>query len=337
MTNPILVEATRGAFIESRHRGAVAVADPDGRLVFSIGDVDAPVFPRSAVKALQALPLIEGGGADLYGLTQEELALACASHSGEPIHVETATRMLAKCGRDQDALECGAHWPLGVEAAQHLAASGAKPSPLHNNCSGKHSGFICASCAAGVDPQGYVRPDHAVQHAIKRTLEDVAGVPLEDGAAAIDGCAIPTYPFPLHALARAFARFGSGSGLEATRGRAAARLRAACAAHPHLVGGTGRYDTMIMTALGARAFVKSGAEGVHCAALPEIGLGLAVKCEDGAGRAAEVVIATLIARFLSLNAEEEKVVSSRRSPAIRNWNGVEVGTIRASAFLSDNR
>jgi L-asparaginase II len=333
MTNPILVEAIRGAVVESVHRGAVAVCDPDGRLVVSIGEVERPVFPRSAIKAFQALPLIEGGGADRYGLTAQELALACASHSGAPIHVETAKGLLAKCGRDESALECGAHWPLGAEAARALAVSGARPSALHNNCSGKHSGFICASCAAGIDPKGYVRPDHAFQRAVKATLEEMTGVALEDGAAAIDGCAIPTYPIPLQALAAGFARFGAGAGLDGARARATARLRDACAAHPDLVAGTDRFDTIVMTALGARAFVKSGAEGVHCAALPELGLGVAIKCDDGAGRAAEVVMATLIARFLALNGEEERALAERRAPTLSNWNGVTVGALRASAAL----
>src|SRR5579863_6961979 len=324
MDNPILVEATRGGRVESRHRGAVAVSDPDGQLVLALGDVEAAVFPRSAVKALQALPLIESGAADRFKLADGEIALACASHSGEPLHIETARAMLAKYGRDSGALECGVHWPLDVDAARALAASGATANALHNNCSGKHAGFICVACAAGIEPNGYVTRDHFVQRQVKAALEDLTATTLDDAAAGIDGCAIPSYAIPLRNLARGFARFGTGLGLGPKRAEAAARLRAACAAHPHLVAGTGRFDTLVMTTLGARAFVKGGAEGVYCGALPDLGLGIAIKCDDGAGRAAEVVMAALIARFLPLSDAERAALAPRIEPVIRNWNGEPV-------------
>ena len=330
MENPVLVEVTRGGRIESRHRGAVAVSDPDGRLVLALGDVDAAVFPRSAVKALQALPLIESGAADKYKLSEAEIALACASHSGEPIHVETARTALAKCGRDAGALECGVHWPLDPDAARALAASGAAASALHNNCSGKHAGFICVACAAGIDQRGYVKPRHLVQREVTAALEGATATKLDETSAGVDGCAIPAYALPLRSLARGFARFGTGVGLGPKRAAASARLRAACAAHPHLVAGTGRFDTLVMTALGARAFVKGGAEGVHCAALSDLGFGVAIKCDDGAGRAAEVVMAALIARFLPLSDREHALLDARLNPPIRNWNGERVGGLAAA-------
>src|SRR5579862_6074320 len=149
MNNPILVEVLRGSLVESRHRGAVAVADADGGTLLALGDVTTPIFPRSAVKALQALPLVETGAADAFGFGDEELALACASHSGEPGHVTGVTRMLAKAGLDATALRCGAHWPMAQPATAALARSG-EPTALHNNCSGKHAGFICDACAIGV-------------------------------------------------------------------------------------------------------------------------------------------------------------------------------------------
>jgi L-asparaginase II len=330
MTNPVLVEATRGSLVESRHRGSVAVSDPDGKLLLSLGDVDAAVFPRSAVKALQALPLIESGAADKYGLTDAEIALACSSHSGAPIHVETASGMLAKAGRDSADLECGVHWPLDADAARALAASGGAASALHNNCSGKHAGFICLSCSAGVDPKTYVKRDHFVQRQVREALGEMTSTNLEDADWGVDGCAIPTYAVPLRALAHGFARFGSGVGLDATRAAAAKRLRAACAAHPDLVAGAGRFDTLLMEALGARAFVKTGAEGVYCGALPELGLGVAIKCDDGAGRAAEVAMAAVIAKFLPLDEAQRSKLTARLSPVIRNWNGEKVGTLRAA-------
>ena len=299
MDNPAVVEVCRGSSVESVHRGAGAVVDADGRIVFAFGDVERPVFPRSAVKALQALPLIESGAADACGLGEEAVALGCASHSGEPAHLALASAMLASAGADVSTLACGAHWPLGPEAARALARSGGAPTALHNNCSGKHAGFICVACAFGVDPAGYERPEHRVQREVKAAIEDVVGERLDEARRGIDGCSIPTYPVPLFALARGFARFGTGQGLGPVRAAAARRIRAAVAAHPFIVAGTGRFDTEAMTRLGARAFTKSGAEGVFCAALPELGLGLAVKADDGAGRAAEVMIAALIAKFLA--------------------------------------
>ena len=320
--NPILVEVTRGGRVESTHRGAVAVCDAKGGVVFAAGDIDAAVFPRSAVKAFQALPLIESGAADRVGLTAAEIALACASHGGEGEHTATARSMLAKAGRDEACLECGAHWPYDTAATQRLVRAGETPSALHNNCSGKHSGFICLACASGDDPAGYVRPDHPTMQRVTQALAAMTGVSLDARNRATDGCSIPTYAIPLRALALGFARFGVADG-------AAARIRAAVAAHPFMVGGTGRFDTVLMQALGARAFVKSGAEGVHCAALPELGLGIAVKCEDGAARAGDRACAILIDRLLGGGVPERLV-----RPELRNWNDIAVGAIRPADTLA---
>jgi L-asparaginase II len=332
--DPVIVEVTRGDTVESRHRGAIAVCDADGRVVFALSDVDAAVYPRSAVKALQALPLIESGAADRYGLTPAEIALACASHSGEAAHIAAALGMLEKCGRSGQDLECGVHWPSSVEAARALAAAGVRPSALHNNCSGKHAGFICVSCAEGRDPSGYVKPDHVVQREVKAAIEAMADVRLDPESRAIDGCAIPTYAVPLKALAQAFARFGAGTGLAPSRAAAAKRIRQAVAAHPAFVAGTGRFDTAAMTALRERAFVKTGAEGVYCAAFPELGLGVAIKCNDGATRAAEVAMAAIIDRFLPLNETERAALGPLLEPTLRNWNGEIVGRVRAAPALA---
>ena len=329
----MLVDVTRGDRVESRHVGAVAVVDAAGSIAFQAGDIDAPVFPRSAVKALQALPLIESGAADQFGLTEAEIALACASHSGEPVHVATAASVLAKAGQDPGCLECGTQWPVGEQAARDLAASGQKPSALHNNCSGKHAGFVCVACAMGVEPAGYVRPEHPVMREVTAALAAMASTALDETNRATDGCSIPTYAMPLRALARAFARLGTGDGMQPVRAAALKRLRAAVAAHPHLVAGTGRFDTQLMQALGARVFVKSGAEGVHCGALPELGLGFAVKCDDGAGRAAQVVAAALVARFLGPTGEVEMAERLAR-PALVNWNGITVGGLRPAGPLA---
>ena len=333
MSHPVLAELWRGDLVESFHRGSFAVLDADGAVVRQAGDIERPVYPRSAVKGLQALPLIETGAADRYGLSAAELALACASHSGEPRHVEAAASMLAKAGRDLACLECGTHWPSNEQAARGLAAEGRTPSALHNNCSGKHAGFICVACATDTNPKGYVRPEHAIQRRIKGIFEEMMGVRLADEARGVDGCSIPTYATPLSALARAFARFGTGVGLSAERAAAAQRLREAVAAEPFMVAGTGRFDAIVMQALRRKAFTKTGAEGVYCATLPDEGLGIAIKCDDGAGRAAEAVMAATILTHARLSDEERKVVAAYTDKPIVNWNGIETGRLRVKAGL----
>lgn len=333
MSNPILVEVLRGALVESRHRGAVAIVDADGTTVLAVGDVTAPVFPRSAVKSLQALPLIESGAADRYGFGDEELALACSSHSGEEAHVAVVGRMLAAAGLDPSALACGAHWPMNQAAAFALARSGGAPSALHNNCSGKHAGFLCVACARGIDPEGYWRPDHPVQQAVHSVLEDMTGADLSADRRAIDGCSVPTWAIPLNRLAHAFAKFGCGHGFGRERAAAAARLRAACAQKPWHVAGTGRFCTEIMRLYGVRVFVKTGAEGMYCGALPEQGFGIAIKCDDGGGRAAEAIMATIIARYLPLGPVERAALANFEHPTLRNWNGFVVGALRVTEAL----
>jgi L-asparaginase II len=335
MANPVLIEVVRGEVVESRHRGAVAVVDAEGSCILALGDVVRPVYPRSAIKALQALPLVEAGGPELLGLADEELALACSSHGGGPQHVAAAERMLARAGLDAGALECGAHWPLHHPSAFALARSGLAPSQFHNNCSGKHAGFLCLARMMKVDTRGYISPTHPVQREVKAVLQGIMGAPLDD--CAVDGCSVPTWAVPLEKLAFASARFATGRGLALLRARAAARLRAACAAAPWYVAGSNRFCTAVMERFGTRIFVKTGAEGMVCAALPEQGLGLAAKIDDGAGRAAEAVMATLLARFSPSDAEGRGFLESWMRPPLRNWNGIVVGLLRPTEALRTSR
>ncbi len=334
MGNPVIVEVLRGARVESSHRGAGAVVDVAGRTVFAFGDIERPVYPRSAVKAFQALPLIESGAADKLNLGDAEIALACASHSGEPAHVATASGMLTKAGRDAGALECGVHWPLGEGAAWALAGSGAEPTALHNNCSGKHAGFLCVACALGLEPAGYVAPDHPVQREVAAALADVTSARLDETTRGVDGCSIPAYAIPLGLLAFGFARFGTGQGLGPVRARAAARIREAVAARPDMVAGRGRFDTEVMAALGQGAFTKTGAEGVYCAALPQLGLGLAVKIDDGAARAAQAAMAALLLRFGGWPDLGCEILTRFASARLTNWEGLETGFVRTAGPLA---
>jgi L-asparaginase II len=296
--------------------------------------VETPVFPRSAIKALQALVLVEGGGAERFRLGDEELALACASHGGEPAHVAGVERMLRAAGLEASALACGTHWPLHQPSSQALARSGGAASALHNNCSGKHTGFLCAACAMRAETSGYVEAIHPVQREVKAVLESLSGAPIPDERRAIDGCSVPTWAMPLAGLARAFACFATGRGMSPGRAAAAQRLRAACAAKPWFVAGTGRFDTELMQHFGARVFVKGGAEGVHCGALPDLGYGIAVKCADGHGRAAEVMMATTIARLLRPEDGDRGLLDRLVRPEMRNWRGVTVGRMGPTSALT---
>lgn len=334
--NPVLVQALRGGIVESQHRGALAVLDADGGVHTALGDIERPIFPRSAVKVLQALPLVASGAAERYGLTDAELALACASHGGEPVHAATAAGMLAKAGVDAMALECGTHWPYHDPSIKALAARGQAPSALHNNCSGKHSGFVCLGCLMaaerGADARaflrGYVAPEHPVMREVTAALQSATGYNLANTARGTDGCSIPTYAVPLRHLAHAFARVASGVGLPPEHARAARRLREAVAAAPFMVAGSGRFDTRVMEALGPRVFCKVGAEGVHCAAIPELGLGVAIKMDDGNNaRAVEVVMAATLAALLPLRGTEAAVLGELADVPMRNWNGIEVGRL----------
>ncbi len=342
MTHPDLVHALRGGTVESFHRGALAIVDAEGGVRLALGDIARPVFPRSACKLLQALPLVASGAAEAFGLNDEELALACASHNGEARHAALAAGMLAKAGLDETALECGTHWPRYEEAQRALAREGREPGPLHNNCSGKHAGFVCVGClmarAQGRDPRdfvrGYVQPDHPVMREVSAALQASTGFDLAQAPRGTDGCSIPTFGIPLQALALAFARVGTGHGLSADHARAARRLRQAVAAAPFSVAGTGRFDTRVMQRFGERVCCKVGAEGVYCASLPAQGLGIAIKMDDGnTARAAEVVMAAVIEALLPLDEAERAFMQGFSTLPLKNCNGLEIGALQASPTL----
>jgi L-asparaginase II len=330
LSNPILVEVVRGKLVESHHRGAVSVVGANGSSVISLGDVGAAVFPRSAIKVLQAIPLIESGTADAYGYGDKELALACSSHGGEARHVAVARAMLERAGLNGEALECGAHPPAEEEAARELIRTGKRPVALHNNCSGKHSGMLATARHLGEEHAGYVRPDHPVQRRVASVIGKLTDAEPTPDICAIDGCSVPTWALPLQAWARAFARLASGRGASAAHLEAGARLLNAAMAEPAMVAGEKRFCTEVMEAMGPVAFVKTGAEGVFCAAVPKLGYGIALKIDDGGTRASESTMAALLARLLP-----EKAAALEpwlRKPMI-NVAGLTVGEVRASGDL----
>lgn len=331
MDNPVLVEVLRGNAVESRHRGAIAIVDASGRKVAGLGDTARPVFPRSAVKALQALPLVESGAADALDLEPAELALACASHNGEEVHVNAARVMLLKAGLEEDALECGNQWPSRMQDVAAIHRADATPCPLHNNCSGKHAGFLGLARTLGAPTRGYVEPDHPVQIEVRAAIEEMAGVSLKDMARGTDGCSIPTYAMPLEAAALAFARLGTGEGLSPLRAEAVERLYNACVDNAFMVAGSERFCTEVMRTFRGRVFVKTGAEGVFTCSIPEKGIGIALKCEDGATRAAETMMAAVIDALIDKDEDETAGLAPWLAPRLTNWTGRHVGDIRAAS------
>jgi len=334
MQNPVLVEVTRGEMVESRHRGMAVVVDGDGSVVMSLGEVETPVFPRSAVKSMQALPLVETGAADRYGLGEKELALTCSSHSGEPGHMQLAGEIAGRAGLGEADFECGCHWSFETKVLIDQVRAGDKPDQLGNNCSGKHAGFLCLACHAGVDHHGYVEYDHFVQASIRDVMADLTGTEHGHDNCGIDGCSIPTYAAPLKNIAHGFARMASGTGLGPERAKAAKRLMSACMAEPWFVAGTGRACTELMSVAPGRIFAKTGAEGVFCATLPEKGYGIALKCEDGSTRGAEAMIGGVLAKLFADDEEVSAKLTDWSNKSLRNWKGTEVGRIRPAGQLA---
>ncbi len=327
--NPVLAETIRGNWVENRHRGAYAVVDADGRIIASEGDIERPVFPRSAIKSMQALPIFARHADERFHHTEEELALACASHHGEDVHVATANGLLTRMGLSAADLECGAHMPTNAAAREALRAAGGEPSALHNNCSGKHSGMLSVALAMGVPTAGYVGREHAVQKAVRGAVEAVIGESLTEGKCGTDGCSIPTFAAPLRAFAFGFARMATGKGLSAELGTAAQRLFDAATSHPHLVAGTGHADTLLMAAFRGRLMQKVGAEGVQCGAIRDKGWGYALKCDDGNIAASQAMLAGMLLKLAEPDAEQKALLETLAHQPIRSVRGAEVGELRA--------
>lgn len=337
-----IVEVSRGTdkikHVESRHLIDIVVADSAGNIVRNYGDINRMVFPRSSIKALQALPLVESGAADAFGFEVKHLAMACASHNGEEFHVNETNNMLQMAGLNHTCLECGAHFPERFIDREQLIKSGNLATASHNSCSGKHAGFLAFAAHEKIEIKNYVTFDHEVQKHIARTLAEVTDAKHGDDNFGIDGCSIPTYEIPLANLAKAYAKLSVGEDKGVKRAKAMLRLRDACMAHPKMVAGTGRLDTELMNALKGRVFSKMGAEGVHTLAFPELGFGAALKCHDGTVRAAEVACVALVESILKespqkLSANEASALKRLKNPVLKNWNKIVVGDIKMAHEL----
>lgn len=337
-----LVEVRRGSITESRHRGHVVAIEPDGNIVAALGAPYNVTFLRSSAKPLQALPLLTSGAAERFGFTDEEVALACASHNGEPIHTRVAASMLKKLGLGPEALHCGVHEPFSPEAAGVLRAHNELPNALHNNCSGKHAGMLAVALQLGAPIENYEAPENPVQIAIARAVAQFTDVPLEDMAVGVDGCAAPIFGVSVRAMALAYARLVSvpASFDKATRD-ACERIARVMTAHPELIGGTSeRLDTEIMRAAPGRIVSKVGAEGVYTAGIRPCerwpnGLGLALKIEDGDDkRARPTVVIESLRQLGVLHDESLEAVSRYAFFPVQNHRKDVVGEIRASFELS---
>lgn len=321
-TNPVLVEVVRGDAVESEHRGRLVVMTAAGEALCSLGDVSTPTYPRSAIKAFQALPMVASGAHQAFALDDEELALCCASHNGERAHTAVADRFLGKLGLRSSDFECGLQWPSHQPALVELAWHHAMPDGRHNNCSGKHLGMLALALHRGWPTEGYVGIDHPVQQAIRHCIEQCCDVDLAAAPLSPDGCTAPTWAMPLHRLALGFARFAEPATLPEPYRDGARLLYRAATQQPFMVGGSDRFCTEAMQALGDRAFLKIGAEGVYIAALPALKLGVALKLDSGSAAAAEVAMAALLMQ-LGMALPEHL-----QRPPIRNRNGLVTGQWR---------
>ena len=326
MTQPIpMVEIWRGDLLESQHLGHAVVCDSSGNVVEAWGDDEKVIYPRSSCKMLQALPLIESGAADAYGLTPEQLALSCASHKGAAIHTDRVQVWLDTLGLQFSDFRCGPQKPSDKDAHEALIRAGKQPCQIHNNCSGKHSGFLTLNKHLGAG-QDYVEVDHPVQRAARAAFEEMTGETAE--CYGIDGCSAPNFSTTVSGLARAMARMAKPTGSDA-RAKASTRLVDAMRAHPDLVAGEGRACTELMRAMDGKVAIKTGAEAVFVAILPEQGLGMALKIVDGGTRAAEAAIAGLLVMYGALDANHPMAKKRLHGP-ITNWNGLITGHMRLS-------
>ncbi|MBI3507064.1 MAG: asparaginase [Proteobacteria bacterium] len=328
MSEPLIVEVTRGSMVESRHRAIVAVVMADGTPVESHGDVALPVFARSAIKPIQSLGLIESGAADAFGCSGAEIAISSASHGGEPMHTKTVAAWLNRMGMDVGDLECGAHLPTHAPSANALIRAFEEPDATHNNCSGKHTGMLAVCRHMGWPTKGYIDPAHPLQKRIVKTYEEMLGLSLADAPTGLDGCSLPQIATPVRSLALGIARIGKPDGLPAARAAACTRMGKAIRENPFMLAGTGRFCTRALIAARGHVILKTGAEGVYMAAIPAKGIGIALKVEDGNGRGAEVAMARFLERFGGFADTPREEIDALLNPKITNAAGRTVGDIR---------
>ena len=338
------MEVRRGSITESRHRGHIVAIDVDERIVAQLGSPETITYLRSSAKPFQAIPLITSGAADRFHFNAKEIAIACGSHNGDPIHIETVKGMLSKIGLDASALKCGAHEPYSSEAARRLRERGEEPTALHNNCSGKHAGMLALALHLGASVETYDQADNEVQQQIASSISQFSGVPVEDIAIGIDGCGVPVHAMPVKAMATMYARLVMPPDNFDQRTRAACeQITTAMMAYREMIGGeTESLDTALMRAAPARLIAKAGAEGLFTAGIMPCeeyprGLGLALKIEDGdKGSRARRPAAVETLRQLGLLSETAlNALSPYAKSYLRNHRGERVGEVVAAFELPE--
>ena len=331
--NPVFVELTRADFVESRHRGACAVVDSTGTVVHAWGDIKALVYPRSALKPLQVLPLIESGAADHSGVSDEEIELACASHNSEPFHITRVTAWLKRIGLSVDDLECGVCESISLDVTKAMSQSGEVFSRVHNNCSGKHAGFLATALHLGEPTKNYIQPEHPVQSRVTRTIEDMTGTSLTTAPRGSDGCGIPVYALPLQAIATGMARMMADD-LGEVRTKSTQRVLSAMASCPHCIAGHKRFDTRVIETTKGDVLVKGGAEGVHIAMIPALKLGIALKIDDGTIRASELAMGCVLDGLGFLSPEARQALADLIETPIHTTIGDKAGVMRKGPGLT---
>ena len=326
--NPVVCRVMRDGHVESVHRGAWCLVDSSGQVLEGAGSLEAPYWARSAIKSFQALPLFETGAAERFGYAEDEVALALASHSGEPCHTERVGSLLERLGLPVGALACGVHPPNDSATRFALRQGGERATELHNNCSGKHAGFLALALHLGVDPADYLDPESASQLAVRAAIAEISGTPLERLRPGIDGCSAPTYRLSLRDLATGFARVTNPDGLGAERAGWFRRMTAAAGRYPELVAGNRkRIDTDLLRASGGRLFAKIGAEAVHAIGVVGGDRALALKIDDGGLRGLHCLALGLLEAFDLASAAELEALAAWSEPLLRNHAGLVVGRI----------
>jgi len=330
--NPVLTRVWRGSHVESQHRGVWALVDSAGRVHDGAGDPHQPIFARSSLKSLQALPLVESGALDRFGLGEEALALALASHNAEPCHTACVERVLARLGLSADDLGCGPQPPGDRDTRHELVRAGQRPGRVHNNCSGKHAGFLALARHLDADPRAYLRPDGPVQRAVRAAVAEMTDVAPESLGDAVDGCSAPTFRMPLARLAMAIARVANPDGLAPARRAACERMQRAVAQHPHLIAGHhGRLCTDLARESGGRLFPKLGGEAVYVLGAVGRDRALAIKVDDGSERGFRALVLDLCRRLGWLDAAQLAALARWSAGPLNNWAGETVGHVEVVA------
>jgi L-asparaginase II len=333
--NPILLEVMRGGILESVHRGAAAVVDLSGAVLRSWGDISWPVSPRSCMKLVNAIPFVEAGAVDAFGLGSVEIALACSSHVGAPLHVDLISHWLDKVGLTVADLQCGTHAPFSREASDMLVKSGRQPTALHNNNSGKHVALLTTAKHLGEPLDTYLGHDHPAQQRVRRVTEIMTGFDLTAAAEGVDRCGMPMPAMPLYAMARAMARFGRPDRLDPGLAASVHRILDAVREHPVLLLGPGKLSTVINQVTGGRIILKGGSEGTYAGCVPERGLGFAIKIDDGGGdRAANIVVMNLLAKIGAFTSDDLAKLHGKLARPVLDARGELVGMMRAAECLA---